>query len=530
MPDLINKIKTDHIRNRFIIDSMIILIIGFSAVFIFSASVPFNMDEVYQYHALAVRHYPLNTLNMFREWSSRYDLAVFGKHFLPLRSFHYTGSFPCLLYYPLFRIWPSPYSARFLGIIMLYLQSILLYKLFKTRLLWNFLFLLAFAAYSFQHIADMGPVSFQTTSVFLIYYLLAGWAKTFSRNIYFSCLYPICIGLLLFLCVWTKIAFFFIMPGIICFSAAFIISRKDVFFADVKRARAFLLQSLTCVFSFLTLSFLLFNAIDRGHKKYFAELLRADASKIDGFQGFFSHMANIFSYLLNPLKTAHRIFDITQTVSIQGVIIVLIITFYIHRAMRLARNSGQNILFLKSQLVSFALSVLLIAVFPKAWAMHHLILAFPFLCILLFELLAFFKDKKILLSLFSAFIAVNLTVPIGLAHMSPKPADHPSKTRVNDILSERFSKTHVFVVIDWGYYYIKALYGDREQCVLYIDPLNSGKQIELLKAILDNLDRKALFIGRADSASNLSLITSSFGNLKELDMGFDTGLWRVWYE
>jgi hypothetical protein len=79
-------------------------------------------------------------------------------------------------------------------------------------------------------------------------------------------------------------------------------------------------------------------------------------------------------------------------------------------------------------------------------------------------------------------------------------------------------------------YYIKALYGNKEQCVLYIEPLNSKKQITELREILNMTKRKALFIGMINSVSDLKLIKREFPSLIELKTDFDTGKWRIMYE
>jgi len=88
----------------------------------------------------------------------------------------------------------------------------------------------------------------------------------------------------------------------------------------------------------------------------------------------------------------------------------------------------------------------------------------------------------------------------------------------------------VVIVVFCGMYYIKALYGPSQQCVLYIQPLNSEEQIIKIKEILNKTKRKALFISMANSESNISLIRASFPSLVELKTNFDAGPWRVLYE
>jgi len=144
-----------------------VLIIASGFLFWTSKYIPFNMDEFSQYHALGCSYYPNNIYNSFREGCEALDLAPIPNHYYPLRSFEYTGSVFGLIYYPLFKLWPSPYSARFWGLLMLAVQALLIRKVFKINFILAYLSLLCFMPYAFQHLVDTGAVYFHTLSAFL---------------------------------------------------------------------------------------------------------------------------------------------------------------------------------------------------------------------------------------------------------------------------------------------------------------------------------------------------------------------------
>ena len=76
-------------------------------------------------------------------------------------------------------------------------------------------------------------------------------------------------------------------------------------------------------------------------------------------------------------------------------------------------------------------------------------------------------------------------------------------------------------------YYLKGLYGAKDQCVVFMDPFPERPEyFEALKRLVFSTRRKLMFIGIEGSRS-ARVISSQF---PVLDLGFDTGPWRVWYQ
>ncbi len=178
----------------------------------------------------------------------------------------------------------------------------------------------------------------------------------------------------------------------------------------------------------------------------------------------------------------------------------------------------------------FLLTLALIGLHADAWAAHHFAPALTFLLLAFFYLAARLYKQKLFAALLAAFLAVNVVLYLQLGRLRYQETSHPALPKLNQMLNASFADDHVFIVVDWGIYYLKALYGNKDQCVLYYEPLRSVEQTRQIKTVLNFLKRKALFIGLADSESDLRLITKEFPGLKQLEPGFDTGRWRVWYQ
>lgn len=510
---------------------LIIIIFSLLFLFLFSSYVPFNMDEFLQYHALSYWLYPLNALNIFREAYCSFDLAPISNYYLSLRSYAYVGSFPCIIYYPLFKLWPSPYSARLLGLIMLIIQAFFIHKLFKVDLLISFIFMLSFMPYVFQHMVDTGPIAFHVTSVFFICYLAQKWIISLESDYKHSWKYPLFIGLIIFLGIWVKLAYFFILPGIFILIFYYIVSKRSIFTSLLyTKIEKLVLHLMILFFAAGIPGFILLNSIDRYGHKYYILTTEFLSSNIFHFKAWLQHFWHLAAYFTNPLKTAHRVFDVEGCITLSGILLVTVVIVLLSFGIRQCYIKKSEISFPILNILLFFLTFFLISKSQKTWAMHHVVLSFPFLLLALFYICSKLYKNKLIMILIIAFLGVNFSLYSGLARLKYNPHDHPSKLKLNNLLNERYANQYIFIVIDWGMYYLKALYGNKNQCVLYIEPFKYMKQVMKVKKILNKTKRKALLIGRIDSNSDLSLIKQNFPDIIELKTDFDTGKWRIWYE
>lgn len=352
--DNIRKLRIDWAEDRYIMttDCLIILVLALVWVFVFSRFVPFNMDEFYQYNPIASKFYPLNSLNTFREAAGRYDLAPFGSFYLPLRSFRYTGVLNAILYYPLFLVWRDPYSARFFSVLMIVAQSLLIYKLFRVRPLWGFLLLISFMPYSFISTADTGPIGLQNVSVFLIYYLLEKWHRSAKDRNSKSFFFPCAIGITLFLGIWSKLAYLYILPALSVLIAYYLIKNKYM-------AKIYNISALLLLFIIPTL--LLLNSIDRTNTNYYQEMFRPTVKGPISVDVPDNHILEIFSYLTNPLLSAHRTFYIRNALTIKGITLLFVVTVFIFLGVIIIKKETGNLGSVVLNLFLFVMTFLFMA-------------------------------------------------------------------------------------------------------------------------------------------------------------------------
>ena len=282
------------------------LLLGFEIFF--SHFVPIDMDEFSAYHALACLVHPENYWNSFRESCSQYALKPpFFSQFLPLRSGVYEGSITGLFYYPIFMLWPSPYSARLLGAAMLGLQALLLNRVFGTRVLLGCVLLLAFMPYSFQHLT--GLQSMMATSVFLVAWLAQMWIRRMHERRRTSSLWAATIGLIVFLGIWMRLNYLTIVPGILL-SVWFMVStaRKQL------RAGRLYFDALCLLASLALPCWMLFAARNLAGWPYYLVVTRAATAQTWG--GFAKHLWQLLTLFGNPWFAARSFWQIAPELTL----------------------------------------------------------------------------------------------------------------------------------------------------------------------------------------------------------------------
>ena len=488
---------------------------------LFSGVAPFNMDEFSQYNALSYWLYPNNSFNIFREGIKYYDLAPVNNIFLPMMSYGYVGSVTGLIYYPLFKIWPSVYSARLMGVLYLVLQAFILSRLFKANFVFSFLFLAMFFPYAVQHMVDFGPIALSTSAVLASYYLAVKWGVSLQEKLWRSLGFSFASGFAIFLGIWAKLSFFFALPSLLALLLyEFMRQRKSISFKNMQ----FIISLLTFLLGAGLLPWVLLNSTQRWGSKYYSTLANAGRLNLSDTTIFFAKISKLGAYLANPLLSADRIFDISGQYSLAGIVLIATTLLILAYGAIKYRNRG----FIVINFLLFLISFFLILRSADSWGMHHVVLSLPFLVLALFAVVSNLNNDKIVLVLTSIFVLTNCTLYLQLKDLPVKPYNHPGKIKLNDIITKNYDKDHVVVVVDWGMYYIKALYGNKEQCVIYIEPLNNISQINSIIEILNKTNRKALFFGRLPSNSDINLIQKSFPEIEELKTTFDSGEWRVW--
>ncbi|TSC57398.1 MAG: hypothetical protein Greene041662_958 [Candidatus Peregrinibacteria bacterium Greene0416_62] len=479
------------------------------------------MDEFLFYHVLACRFYPLNALNSFREACGSYDLNLLNTGWiLPLRSNAYVGSFPSLYYLPIFLLWRSPDSARLVGLLFLLAQAMILARLFYRKTAVLFGVLLLFFPYAYQHIADTGPISFQITSIFLIILLTRRWFRDQRMH------WLLCCTALVFLGIWTKLVYFWLLPGIALSVLPTVLEHAKKRYQDgtyVKLGVQAIVPGAVLL-ALLTTLFLSTDPTDASVRPLLNQVLGGEMYSLSELAKNFWNLG-VTHALLNPLEATQRVFDVhapttfvylwNAVMFLSVPILLLLCTF--------TGSSRRNILKATIYYVAFWLTFFIIARTKAAWAMHHTVLSFPFLILSVLATLHCLRDSHwhaqwknqlrdcagvILACFIAGNIAWYLTFPFEQRHAN----DDFSKVTLNRLLEDHtFASNHLYVVTHWGMYYYQVLFGDRSQAVVYIEPLDSMGKVHSLRNTAMSHGRKIAFLYDATAAAaDLTLARDSF--------------------
>ena len=480
------------------------------------------MDEYSSYHVLMCKYYKWNSLNTFREGCYTYDLNFFNSGLiLPLREYPYVGSITSFIYYPIFLLWKSPDSNRFLGMLFIGIQALILNKLYHIRTFYLICGLFLFFQYSFDHMIG-SIMALILTSVFLLYYLIQNWFTTLEIK------YPFFISVVIFLSLWARLNFLWVMPGVlILFIFQFLAKRnfllrldnKSLFYTQVMLCAA-LTVILCCAYLFST------NPANPSDK-LINILLDAAKTKTMTVKETLKSFNQGFLYecLVNPLQATERHFQVARRSELFYIYDIFIYFFVPFSLVILwAKEPGFRSKLLEPAISYLSFLLTLFFVFRTkgfALSMHHLILAFPFLILSTVSTIKCILDPNLAVSVRSflkralsrwilVFILFNLYFFFTFPNQPIRDRDDPSKIEINKLLANPYlAKNYFYVCVDWGMYYYQALYGHKDQSVLYMEPFYD---VYSLKELSKKHGRKVLFIYNRyhETDYNHQLIKSSF--------------------
>jgi hypothetical protein len=485
---------------RFGLTVLPLLLLGAVVVILISQAAPYCMDEFLQYNEIIYGHYPANNLNTFNEAAHLYDLNLYNSGLiLPLRCYYYMGVLPALYYYPLFLVWQDPLSARFLGIIFLFLQAMVLCRILGIRTGYLYLSLLLFFPYMFLHVAETGMVGPQILCLLVIYMLVLRWFQTFKP------VYPIGIALYSFLGIWVKLSFLWYGPALLAilfhqlYENRHRLCSRDV----VKKFAGHAGTGLVVLLLLLSVLFLSTDPADPTVFPYWDELVKSG----DG-EGL-----ELYSTLWNPMRATENVMTPADENLWSSVYSSLLyaVTPVLWLLLLLLDRRGPKVLLWRSVVLygCFWLTILMIFRTSSAWSMHHTILAYPFLILSFLSALVALRSlpvrvlerrhyRRLLLVGLCVFIVLNGHPFTVFSRQQIVPENEPSRIELNAALkTAELARGNMYVVLDWGMYFYQALYGHPQQSVLYIEPMGPGQLQELVQ-LREQSGRRVLVLYHPD--------------------------------
>jgi len=396
---------------------------------------------------------------------------------------------------------------------------------------WIMLGLVAFFPYAFQHLVDTGPIGFDITSIFLIVYCIDRWLATQSAR------YPIACALLVFCGIWTKLVYFWFVPGLaILFLYACIghwaTVRKHALRLGIQAASA-------SVLLIVLLSLLLFSTApgNSAVHPFLSQLAGSEATPLSQYLrgGFLS--SPVVQSLANPYQAIQRVFDVPlpSYFSLAAALLFYCsLPFIAVVLLMLKAISGTQLRTVFVQYVAFLATIMMIGRTPLAMFMHHAVLSLPFLILAVVTLLGSItlsSARQLMLIPALAFVSVNLFFYGTFSAQPIRSSDDPSKLELHAVLRDpTIARDYFMVITDWGMYYYQGLYGDHAQSVLYVQPLNKETDVGRLLLMSAEHKRSLLFVFNSKSPeSDLELIRSSF-NVKPCSAIDETAVWQMLIE
>lgn len=462
---------------------------------IFARYVPLNMDEFVSYQTLVALHFPHSVENVFCSTNASFYLKVLNRITLPLLTYDYIGSLSAFLYSPLYLAWPSPLSARLAGILALFLQALVLGRMFRLRTAPLFCCLLLFVPYSFVHIADTGPVAFQTTSVFLVCFCLQQWVL--SRNARRRAALMAAAGLTIAGGCWVKPTYFFVSAGLaITALVALLVAFRRRPKERLRRAGEYLLLIVCAAVP----AALIYEARHPNGDPYLPVITGNFVPAQVHFADWGQRLReNVLHFLSNPLDPALSCFDTVPSLPVWKPLIwissVVLLLGCVFRRGLASRHRREMLL--NCALAGVALALVATNVYAKS--MHHAVLAYPFALMAVARGLQR-QGRRI-------FLRVVLVITVGLygalflrfpgMYEQARRASS-SKAYAGDLhaeLNRTVAADSVIACADWGIYFIQALYGPRSQVVLFLCAPDDLTQLDHAADIARRLQRPLVVVG-----------------------------------
>lgn len=499
---------------------IIITLIGF---------VPVEMDESVAFRVISCEFYDNAKYHIFREpCANILDLNFLGISLK--RAYWYTGSLSSYLFYPFFLLFPKLITQQLVGIVFFIIFIGIIYLLEKdNKIPVLVIFGLSFPIlYHFIH--DTGPVRYGLTicvlSPLLVRYILQ------SENTYFRLGLNVLLGILVFLGVEDKPFFLYIAPSVALLTLAYAQNKDKQGLGE--NFRYVISKTWVSIITFLivTLAYLFVSKTSSGEIYFFA------------LKSKFSHeltMRNMVFFFLEWQKFSHKIFEVYESdphkvyfTKFAFINIPLSLSFWFSSLIVIGRAYFTR----KSQffaskttytLLAFFTCVAVFAFTQNTWAGHHFIYTYTFALLAVCQSIPTIANKlrNHFLFLYSVF---SIVLALQLLFLKPIPQASWERYKVFDYLQqESVAKNYVIDHLNYGTYYISALYGDKEQLVIYTEPLNNETANQVMK-IADKTNRKILCVVNT-SFWNLEQLSETFSQKLEFEeIKLSTKVWKVFVE
>lgn len=437
----------------------IILVLAILATIIIVGS-PWHMDEYVMYHRYACGL-------TAQQLSSSWDGSNCGSNNLPLqlfgitysRSYPYIGVASSVLIAPFARLYSEPIVSQLVGVIFLFLISLLFQKSLQTPA-WSIVIPFLYFPLSYSVIHDSGPIRLSLLAVAATTYTCKLFASSGFRRYAPASFLSFSLSII---ALEDKPFFLFLIPGIFFLGLSTItISTQQA----PRKRRLFL--NLLSYFTLLTLCLaflLLLTREPTSDLSYFTVLAKSGPSITSKLDNFFES----FNYLLNWPYFASRVYPVPRDlVSIPGLIsfafflsCALLFSFVNQNLRKIFRFSATANLarpaFLLMLVASFLSFYLLIALAGGKFSHHFVFLHVPLILLFMYST-AFLTRRQSSLILCSLTLCIASTV-FYLSSRTPLPYTNVYFEPQLREVARFMSLQDVLNCGSWGCYYGNSFAG-----------------------------------------------------------------------
>jgi hypothetical protein len=378
------------------------------------------------------------------------------------------------------------------------------------------------------HIADTGPVAFQTTSVLVVCYLLRRWIL--SRSRLQRAWMMSAAGLLIALACWVKPTYFFVSAGLaITAVLGFLlaVSRRN---GDPALRTGEYLLLLCCA---AVPAILVYQATGRDGSAYLPVLNTQFVPSQVVLAGLGQRFReNVLHFLVNPLDATSFYFDARPGLPVLGIVTCLLGGGLVLSGVFLRRIHRRHRAEMLLNCALFVLALLLVATNIYAKSMHHAVLAYPFVLLAAARAIQLQRRRILVKAALALFIILNGSLffrfPSMLAESRREGNCKPYVAQLNDDLNRNSASDSVIVCVDWGIYFVKALYGPGSQVVLSLCSPAGDDQLQRAAAIALRLHRNLTVVGLQGNQAVKDRLRAGFPGLGERAGPGEGSPWRIW--
>jgi hypothetical protein len=418
---------------------------------------PYNMDEFVPYQALGCAAFPLSARENgdFRNGCGRLDLRLpFTRTFLPLRSYTFIGSLPVVPFYPLWRLLRDPVAVRVQGVLFLLLAFGLALRVTEAAAPALLVALCIYPLCAASFIVDTGPVGL--SMVLALGTLVAVKRAVHERRPARKAGFAALAGLLVFLGLFVKPVFAWLLPGF----ALFALARAR---AEPPPARALSAENARALAAFLAASVPLTLALGLAHTRtggrYYGVFRSANVGMGSGQPRVVASRLSEFvldGSTLAPqtLRWPRQSWDAVPALLCAGLLAW---------GLRRVRETA-------TWLAMAALAFGLMCLTGRAWASHHIVFAIDLVLLGLAGVLT--RLRAVHPRTFRVCTVAVCLYWAGLAARFPRVVVNPEANSGKDRLlayvrESGLDARSVQLHATWGTYFIGHLFGDPRQILLF---------------------------------------------------------------